>query len=120
MADAEPVFQHVAQADALIAADAGGRHGIEDVDHIEVEVALEADEVVFGGVEDLLDGGVGEDGGEGADIGEGERVDEQVFGRGRELDEAGGSAVGVEAVGLGIAGDARLGRRGAGPAAAKA
>ena len=38
--NAEQIFQHVGQADALIAADARSRHRIENAVHIEVEVAL--------------------------------------------------------------------------------
>ena len=110
VAHAEQIFQHIAQADALIAADAGSRHRVEDGPHIEIKVALETDEVVFGGVEDLLDGGIGQDGAERTDIGDGQRIDEQVFAWRGQLDEAGGSAIGVHAVGFGIAGDALLPR----------
>ena len=108
VADAEQVLQHVTQADALVATDTRGRQGIEDIRHIEIEIALEAYEIIFGGVEDDLDGGVGEDGREGAEVGEGERIDEQIFGRRRELDQAGAAAIGVQAVRLGVAGNARL------------
>ena len=37
-----------------------------------------------------------------------ERVNEDILVRRRELDEAGASAIGVQAVGFGIAGDALL------------
>ena len=88
VAHAKQVFQHIAQADALVAADAGGRQRIKDVAYIEVKIALEADEIIFGGVEYLLNGGLGEDGAEWADVVDGEGINEQVFVCCRELDEA--------------------------------
>ena len=78
------------------------------------EIAPQADEVVFGGVEDFFDGDACEDGGKRREIGEGEGVEDVIGCACGKLDEANLFAVGVEGVGLGIDGDDRLGGEGGG------
>ena len=50
------------EADLRPAERARGAHRVEDVRELELVVAPEADEVVFGGVEDLLLARIGEEG----------------------------------------------------------
>ncbi len=59
---AEALLQDGAQAQPGPAQGAGGHHGVEDVGELEIVVALEADQVVFGGVKNLLLGRVGKQG----------------------------------------------------------
>ena len=110
--DAQQVFQHIAQAEARISADAGGSHGIEDGMDIEIKIALETDQIVFRSVENYLDVPIRKNSAQGADIGDLQRVDQDIAIRRRQLDQAGLAAVGMQAVGFGIASDTRLGPQG--------
>ena len=69
MANTEQVGKHMAQADASVTADTRCRHRIENGIDIEIEILFEADQVEFGGVENLLYLGIGEDtSAQGADV----------------------------------------------------
>ena len=58
--DAELSFQHRTQADLIPPQDARRHHRVEQVLQLEAEIALQADQVVFGGVEHFLDLRIGE------------------------------------------------------------
>jgi hypothetical protein len=88
-----------------------GDGGIEDGANREVEIPLEADEIVFGGMEDLLHLGVGKERRQGRQIPEGQRVHEEVALVAGKLDQAHPGGVGEEAVGFRVEGKVALGRQ---------
>ena len=98
----EGLLQQVAQPGAGLTQGAGGHAGVEERRDVEAEVAPQADQIVFGGVEDFLDRWVGQQGPEGIHAAERQRVD-QVVGIGRrDLNQANPFTVGVQAVGFGV------------------
>ncbi len=91
---------------------AGGDHRIEQVAELEAEVSAQGQQVIFGGVEDLFDLGVGKDLLKGRNILQGERIDQVVMSGDGELDQTDLLLVSKQAVGLGIDGHDRLGKHG--------
>ena len=84
--------------------------------NVEPVVALEADEVVLGGVKDLLLVRIGEHRRERTQVRQPDRIDDVVRGGRGELDQAHALAIGVEAVGFRVDGHDRTGRRARGRA----
>ncbi len=99
------------QPDGGVAEQLGADHGVEQVREAEAAVALEHEDVVLGGVEDLADLRGGEHRPERREIRRalhGQRVDQEGPVLGADLHQADLVEVVIEAVGLGIDGDDRL------------
>src|SRR3989304_3400732 len=98
--DIELLLQDVPQTGPLSAEGAAGDAWVEEIIHLEPEIARQASDVVRGGGEDLLDLGIREDWSQTAQVGEGQGIDQVIGAPLRELRERHGHAVGVKAVGL--------------------
>ena len=100
------IGEQVVQPDLLDPQRLGGGVGIEDAAEAQPVVALHAEHVVLGGVEDDLPRRIGEQRQERVEL-ERQRVHREVRGLGGHLQQANLLVVGVEAVGLGVERDAR-------------
>lgn len=107
-ADPEVLGEDVGQADLLLAEELSGDHGVEEPAHLEAEVAVQAAQVVIGGVEDLAHRRVGEERGQRGQLRAGEGVDEHGAAGGGQLQQADLLAVAVLGVGLEIDGQNRF------------
>ena len=105
---AEMPLQQSAQPDLLVSQQAGRPHRIEEILEGEGEIPPQAKQIVFGGVEDFFNLGSSKNRGQQGQIGQRQGVQEVVFLRGGELNQADLLLVGVQTVGLGIHRDGRL------------
>ena len=103
------LFQHRTQPNFFASQNTSGKHSVEDVSEGEVEVSLEADQVVLRGVEDFFVFGVSKERGEGREVIEGKGINEEVTLGDGKLDETDLFLLGVQAVGLGVHGDKGFG-----------
>jgi len=106
--DGEVIFEQRRQPGLRPAERARGGHGVEQVGELEAVVAFEAEQVIFGGVEDFLLLRVGEERPQGRGIG-GQRIHDVIGARRGELNQTDALPVGKQAVGFGVHCQRRLG-----------
>lgn len=91
-------FQDGAKPDLFTPQEPRGHHGVKQVGKAEAKIPFQADQVVFGGMEDLFDGGILEYICQRGEIRQRQWVDQGIHFSGGELDQADLLVVGIQAV----------------------
>jgi len=110
--DVEFVFKQAAKPDTFPAQNTGSDHRVKEVAEPEAEVSAQGQQVIFGGVEDRFDLGIGKDLLKQGNILQNKRIYQVVMSGDGELDQADLLSVGKQAVGLGIDCNDRLSEHG--------